>query len=141
MKNIRARGITRDGKPVFSEEVEHVAVVNWLTANGVYCLHIPNEVPRMRGDRLAQIIWFKKQKRKGAKPGASDIFIPKSPPAVPEAKGTFIEMKALDGKKPSDDQMEFGDRMVQYGYIFGWHRGAEAAIEWLESLGYGQRLP
>ena len=55
--------------------------------------------------------------------------------------GVALELKALDGGKPSEKQMEFMDRLVQRGWVCGWHRGAEAAIEWLESLGYGKRLP
>jgi hypothetical protein len=134
VRNERARGITKDGKPIFSEDIEHIIVAQWLTINGVFFCHVPNEGKRS---------WAtgKKLKRMGMRKGVVDFLIFDPPPR--EARmhhapiGTVMELKALDGKKPTDEQIDFMTEMERRGYAIGCFYGSDAAIKWLESLGYG----
>ena len=135
MKNVRARGVTKDGKPIFPESVEHVRVAEWLDANQVFYFHPANG--ELRHPRVARQL-----KNMGVKPGVPDFVIldrPHNQPIGNGIVGVGLELKALDGAKPSEKQMDFMDRMVQRGWLCGWHRGAEAAIEWLKELGYEKR--
>ena len=127
MKNQRARGITKDGKPIFNEDHEHIIVADWLNAKGIMFIHTPNEGRRS---------WAtgKKLKRMGMRKGVPDFLIFDKPMVF--APGAALELKALDGARPSEEQLGFLDRLDERGWLIHWCRGADAAIEWLESLGY-----
>lgn len=129
MKNQRARGITKDGKPIFNEDHEHIIVADWLNAKGIMFIHTPNEGRRS---------WAtgKKLKRMGMKKGVPDFLIFDAPKGWPSLSGVAIELKALDGSKPSAEQLSFLSGLNLRGWRVHWCRGADAAIEWLESLGY-----
>lgn len=129
MKNQRARGITKDGKPIFNEDHEHIIVADWLNAKGIMFIHTPNEGRRS---------WAtgKKLKRMGMKKGVPDFLIFDPPSTLGLMAGTALELKALDGNKPSPEQLEFLYGLDKRGWLTGWCRGADAAIKWLEGLGY-----
>lgn len=132
MRNYRARGITPDGKPIFAEVHEHITVAHWLAVHGVLFIHVPNE-----GRRAWQT--GKTLKLMGMRAGVSDFIIFDTPPKYPSSRGTVLELKALDGNVPTDNQNEFLADMRLLGWLSSWQRGADAAIRWLESLGYSKR--
>lgn len=132
MRNERARGITADGKPIFSEAHEHTYVAAWLDSHKIFWAHPAN-------GELRHPVVAKRLKRMGVKPGIPDFLIFDKPPREAGCVGAALELKALDGGKPRPAQADFMDNLVQRGWMCGWHRGADAAIRWLESLGYGAR--
>jgi hypothetical protein len=136
MRNFRARGITKDGKPIFRESLEHENVAQWLAFNGVFFIHVPNEVLPMRGTREAFISALRQRKRMGVTPGVADFLIFDRPPAKPKKLGAVLELKALDGAIPTPDQRKFLIEMDLRGYETTWQRGYDAAVKWLKSLGY-----
>lgn len=75
-----------------------------------------------------------KLKAQGVKTGVSDLFLP-----VPlnERCGLWIEFKATKGR-PSPEQLEWIDRMVEVGYlamvIWGWKSAIEAIDAYLGGL-------
>lgn len=130
MSNVRARGVTKDGKPIFNEDIEHLTVAHWLTLRGVNFIHVPNEGKRS---------WAtgKKLKRMGMTKGVADFIIFDLPPLVEDRIGALLELKALDAPL-SAFRIEqkawmalLEDRWLGY---CAW--GSDAAIKWLESLGY-----
>ena len=129
MRNYRARGITKDGQPIFDEYFEHCAVAAWLDANGVFYAHPANGEWR-------HPVTAKKLKRMGVKPGCPDFLI--FSPSGAQNKPTALELKAVDGRGPSDVQQAFLTALGAFGWHVGWHRGADAAIRWLEGLGYSK---
>lgn len=146
MRNARARAITADGKPIFPEKEEHKTVARWLFINGIFFIHVPNEIPNLRKGKRTQedignrVQWYRQQKQMGLRPGASDFIIFDPPPAYPDKKGAVMELKALDGGNPSPEQYEFLSEMGARRWANSWWRGSDAAIKWLESLGYGKEV-
>jgi hypothetical protein len=133
MKNYHARGVTKSGKPIFSEDHEHQIVAAWLNAHGIFWIHSPNGGSR-------NMIEAKKLKRMGVKAGVSDFIIFDPPPKVLMAPGAVLELKALDGRVPTKEQQDFLFDMKARNWAWSWHRGSEAAIKWLEDYcGYGKR--
>jgi len=147
MRNYRARGITADGKPIFDEAHEHIIVADWLTMHGVFFIHVPmgekrpgfyKETPDGKKKWISPT--GKKLKRMGARAGVVDFLIFDPPPiATGYPRGTVLEIKALDGAKPTPEQIQFLWDMDARGYAAQWWRGSDAAIKWLQSLGYGRR--
>ena len=133
MKNYHARGVTKDGKPIFSEDHEHQLVAAWLNAHGIFWIHAPNGGSR-------NVIEAKKLKRMGVMAGVCDFIIFDPPPLVLNAVGAVFELKALDGRSPTVEQMTFMNSMSAHNWATGWGKGSEAAIKWLsEYCGYGRR--
>jgi len=129
MRNYRARGISKDGRPIFDETHEHCVVAEWLDANKVFYAHPANGEWR-------HPVTAKKLKRMGVKAGCPDFLI--FQPSGAHNKPTALELKALDGRAPSVDQVAFMAGLELCGWVIGWHRGADTAIKWLESLGYAR---
>ena len=135
MRNYRARGVTPDGKPIFAEAHEHEVVAAWLTMHGIFFIHVPNE-----GKRSWQT--GKQLKRMGMVKGCPDFLIFDGVPFTVGQdfvvnRPTALELKAVDGKVPTAEQIAFLSHLRQRGWVADWCRGSEAAIKWLESLGYG----
>lgn len=132
---MRPRVNVKAGRVVLipSEEDEHITVADWLRARRVFFIHTPNEGRHHVSYRV-------KQKRMGLLPGVSDFLIFQCPPAF-DGVGMFhrcgvaLELKALDGT-PTKEQHQFLIQLESMGWVIGWHRGADAAIRWLSSLGY-----
>lgn len=127
---MRPRVNVKAGRVVLipSEEDEHITVADWLRLRRVFFIHTPNEGKHHVSYRV-------KQKRMGLLPGVSDFLI-FDHARVGGFIGTAMEIKALDGKPPSTEQHEFLCHIRSKGWAAGWHKGADAAIRWLESLGY-----
>ncbi len=51
--------------------------------------------------------------------------------------GIALELKAMDGKKPTEKQQWWLGQFQKMGWISTWCRGADAAIGFLEVVGYG----
>ena len=64
-------------------------------------------------------------KAQGMCVGQADIFL-----AIPRAGfcGKYIELKTLTGKPPTQDQLDFGDAMLEQGYLFEVAKGLDARI-------------
>lgn len=127
--NVRARGVTKAGEPIFPEWIEQVWVAEWLTAKGIFFTASANG--ELRHKAVA-----KKLKRMGVLPGVSDIIIFDPPPKFRDRKGVVLELKALDGDEPTENQREFLRLMHDRYWLTHWDRGSDAAIKWLESVGY-----
>jgi hypothetical protein len=130
MSNYRARGVTFDHKPIFDETHEQCTVAAWLDLHGIMYCHPANG--EWRHPATA-----KKLKRMGVKPGVPDILI--FTPSGLANKPTALELKAVDGATPSKAQRCWLDNLERLGWTTGWAKGADAAIRWLEELGYGRR--
>jgi hypothetical protein len=128
VRNYRAKAI-KDGQPVFSEDHEQGILVAWLDTNHIFYTHVPNGGWRHPATA-------RRLKRMGVKPGCPDILI--FDPSPRHNCPTALELKALDGDPPTVLQQGFMANLMRNGWIVGWNRGADAAIKWLESLGYGQ---
>lgn len=128
---MRPRVNVKAGRVVLipSEEDEHITVADWLRARRVFFIHVPNE-----GKHKPQ--YRKKQARMGLLPGVADFLIFDKPKNGRSSVGTAMELKALDGRPPSREQLNFLDALEAVDWETGWHRGADEAIRWLTELGY-----
>lgn len=126
---MRPRVNVKAGRVVLipSEEDEHITVADWLRARRVFFIHTPNE--GKRSWRTGKTL-----KRMGLLPGVADFLI--FDHTLQVDYGVAMELKARDGKPPTQEQKDFLAEMERVGWITGWHRGADAAIRWLISLGY-----
>lgn len=128
-----------------TEAQEQAALAEWLEWQGVAWMHCPNEGKRSRitGHNL---------KRQGMKPGFPDVlvFTPPShvddlpecamPPARGQAvKGTAIELKRRKGGQLQASQREWLNLLHRMGWVTAVCKGADEAIELLQTLGYGKR--
>jgi hypothetical protein len=111
------------------EEVDHMAVAQYLNTLGLFWLHIPNE-----GKRKAST--GAKLKRLGLLGGAADIIIFDAPPLHPCAKGVALELKRTKGGSTSEDQEKFLEKMGNRGWITHVAHGANAALDFLRGLGW-----
>ncbi len=124
MRNIRARGV-KNGRPVFSEAIETMKVAHWLRFNKINFCHVPNG--ELRDIRVARRL-----KLMGVERGVSDFIIFDPPRCKQHYCGTALELKALDGKPPTEAQIKFLDMLRAHGWLATWLYGAEDAIKWLE---------
>jgi len=108
------------------EKHEQAAVIGWsshIPEIRGRLFHIPNGGSRHKLEAVAL-------KRQGVRAGVSDLFLP-----VPKGKfhGMWIEMKAVNGAKPSKAQQEWLDDMESLGYAAIVAYGAEQAINGLKN--------
>lgn len=129
VRNYRARAV-KDGKPVMPESYEHEIVAAWLNVHKIVYCHVPNG--EWRHPATARRL-----KRLGVKPGVPDFLIFDPPPLMRVTCGTVLEIKALDGKL-ADLQAQWLCLFQDRGWIASVKYGANEAIKWLESLGYGK---
>lgn len=106
-----------------SEHDQQVAVVDWCDAHGIPVFAIPNG--GLRSKRTAAML-----KAEGVKAGVPDLFIP-----LPrgEFAGLFCEMKDVKGRPPRKSQMEWLELLNAQGYAAYWAKGAEQAIQLIQS--------
>lgn len=111
------------------EEVDHMAVARYLDILGLLYIHVPSEGKRKKstGGKL---------KAMGAPKGFPDFQIFDAPPLNPCAKGVCLELKRQKGGKITDDQRQWIEALRQRGWIAEISEGANAAIAWLQSLGW-----
>lgn len=129
---LRAKDVLRP-----SEQEEHSLLADWLDAHGLVWFHPPLGGYRRKVE--AAILHGL-----GARAGVPDFIIFSPPPLVPSARGAAIELK-----RRGRDQELFGGvspeqhRWIAMLHVVGWCArvcyGADEAISWLESLGYGRR--
>jgi hypothetical protein len=91
------------------EDVGQIALVKWLKLMKIPVIHIPNEGKRS----FATARWLESM---GMYRGAADLFIARV--RIPFG-GYWIEMKKK-GKKPTELQAAFLDKMKVEGYYTGW---------------------
>lgn len=106
-----------------SEADEQMAVVEWLDRKGYdMAFHIPNGGFRLKSEAA-------KMKAMGVRPGVPDLFLP-----YPRGRyhGLFIEMKDVDGRKPTKAQREWLELLDAKGYQTAWAKGADMAIKMIE---------
>ena len=124
---------TMPRKPCPLESVEQCKLAQWLDARGVLWTHVPNEGKRK--PRTGATL-----KRMGLKRGVPDVLIFSHPKIGTDMSriisGAAIELKRQYGGKPTDEQIEWLDQLDQLGWAARVCNGADAAIEWLEELGY-----
>ena len=98
--------------------------MKWCRLKNIPVIHIPNEGKRS----VATAIWLEAM---GMYRGASDLFLARPCGAY---GGFFIEMKAR-GKKPTERQQEFLDKMQAEGYkaacFDDWTKAKQAIEEYL----------
>lgn len=113
------------------EDTEQIVVATWLRHNKILFIHVPNQ-------RNASVQEMVKLKAMGVLKGTSDLLVLARVPKHPEVRGVAIEMKAMGGRvKP--DQREFIERVTEEGWLARPCFGADEAIEFLKSLGFGGR--
>jgi hypothetical protein len=114
-----------------TEETEQRTFCAWLDVWSICYMHVPNEGKR-------SLVAGKRLKGVGLKPGFPDLIIFDHPPAKPEAPGVIIEMKTKNPRsKLSPQQKSWLTNLTRRGWITSVCNGAEAAIEFMVSLGYG----
>ena len=112
------------------EGVEQLCVVDWLALHKIDFYHIPNESKRSPQEGFML-------KLLGLQPCASDLIITTRPPLFPECRGVALEMKSRTGTATPGQKQWQQDRVERDGYLVNICRGADTAIAWLQSLGYG----
>ena len=114
-------------QPLESWEQERVA--RWLDARDIIWAHIPNEGKRSLRTGAAL-------KRQGLKPGAPDIMVFSTAPDFPAFRGVAIELKRVNGDKPTANQQRWLKDLDRVGWYSAVCEGHEEAIQVLESLGW-----
>ena len=117
--------------PVPTEDVEQIAVADWLRAHKV-CFHHANR----KGQRKVQHIV--KEARLGSSKGFPDLLIFDPPPRKLGYVGVAIEMKRVRGSIVAAEQREWLLALGNRGWYAEVCKGATEAIKTLESLGYGK---
>lgn len=112
-----------------TEDVEHLAVAQYLNRLGLRWVHVPNEGKRSpkTGARLKAV---------GMRAGFPDICIFDAPPLNPCAKGVCIELKRQRGGKVTDDQRYWLAELGLRGWVTTVAEGANEAIEFLKAQGW-----
>lgn len=120
----------RDLVPTEEQEMETLAA--WLDLHRILWFHPANE-----GHHKPQ--WRAKMAKLGLKPGVPDCIIIDRVPKFPQVRGVAIELKRRKGGRVSEQQDRWLGDMALRGWFAADCRGADAAIELLEQLGFGQR--
>jgi hypothetical protein len=113
-----------------SEDEAQRIVCEYLDlCRAIYC-HVPNGGKR---SKIEAAIF----KGLGVKPGVPDLLIFDPPPRFPDYVGVALELKREKGGRLSDEQAEWLEKLRLRGWMAEHHAGSNAAIDWLESLGFG----
>lgn len=119
------------------EETEQIILASWLDWNKVLYCHVPNGGYR-------HPVTANRFKAQGVKPGVPDVLIFDRPYPVENGKvhsGVAIELKRKDKSLSnlSVHQVKWLADLTERGWLCMHFYGADSAIEWLKSLGYGRR--
>lgn len=108
--------------PIPTEEVEQIAVVQYLELKGHKYSHIPNSTFTKS--------WSVKSrnKRMGVRPGLPDLF------CIIGDTPVWIEMKRLKGGTLSAAQKEWIEALEQAGQTVKVCRGADEAIKFIQQI-------
>lgn len=88
------------------ESKEQEALCRWMDDNNIFYFAVPNGGSRHK----LEAVNLKKQ---GVKKGVSDLIV------MLNSKILFVEMKRVKGSITSDEQIDFIDRVTQFGYSDG----------------------
>uniref|UniRef100_A0A6H1ZPD5 Putative VRR-NUC domain-containing protein n=1 Tax=viral metagenome TaxID=1070528 RepID=A0A6H1ZPD5_9ZZZZ len=119
------------------EETEQITLASWLDWNHVLYCHVPNGGYR-------HPVTANRFKAQGVKAGVPDILIFDRPYPVEDGThyvGIAIELKRKDKSlgRLSANQAHWISALRERGWLCNAFYGADAAIEYLKSLGYGVR--
>ena len=119
------------------EETEQITLASWLDWNNVLYCHVPNGGYR-------HPVTANRFKAQGVKAGVPDILIFDRPYHNDEGKiyvGVAIELKRKDKSlgNLSENQAKWISALRERGWLCNAFYGADAAIDYLKSLGYGVR--
>lgn len=119
-----------DGKPIVpTEHQEQAAVIAWWwISHGKYRLP-PFALFACPNGGARDAITGSLLKAEGVRPGAPDLILAVPTPSF---SGWFGEMKKIDGRDATDDQIAFRDYFLSAGYSAGVHYGAASAIKAIE---------
>ncbi len=104
-------------------------MVHWLDARGILFCAVPNG--QLRSKRVGAQL-----KREGTRSGVPDILVFTPAPRFPNFRGIAIEMKRVQGRKPTDNQLRWLKNLDRVGWYSAVCEGHEEAIQVLESLGW-----
>lgn len=136
-----ARAAKVKAMPCPTEEAEQVTVAAWLKRHRIRFHHSPNggNRDRRKDPKTGRVfsVTAMKMKRMGTSNGFPDLTILDAPPMFPNAPGAMIEMKRLQGGVASDEQKDWIAYLKGRGWQVTVAHGADEAINFLQSLGYG----
>lgn len=116
-----------------SENAEQIAVVSYLRdcRPAVLFAHVANErrCSPAEGARL---------KAMGVRAGLPDLILFTPPPAIPGARGAFLELKSRHGGQRGPLQIAWANALRNLGYVGDFAEGAAAAVTMLKAWGYRQ---
>ena len=112
-----------------AEDVEQVALAQYLDYKGLKWAHVPNG-----GQRSKAVAG--KLKAQGVKPGVPDCLIFETPPNYPMAKGVAIELKRIKGGTVSQEQRGWLDHLGSQGWCCHVARGWKDAQAFLTEMGW-----
>lgn len=118
-----------------AEDAEQVKLAQWLDLHKILWCHVPNGGKR-------GITTARKLKAHGVKAGVPDVLIfDRAPVMIAHGKGctgVAIELKRIKDGQTSADQKKWLADLTERGWICEVCAGADKAIEFLQSLGYGR---
>jgi len=117
-----------------TEADEQVRLVKHLRSAGLAVFAVPNGGSRNKIEAL-------NLKRQGVSAGVPDLFVASRPPASPDCRGIFLEMKRTrpaDSKRHmlSPEQQAWHDVLRGCGYTVLTCYGAASALDALRGLGF-----
>jgi hypothetical protein len=116
-----------------TEGQEQAQLAKWLKSHSI--AYAANLEGMYHGDPVRGAV----AKSRGAKKGRPDIEIFTPCPKHPTARGVAIELKSTrPGAKASPEQLAWLEKLTHCGWVTYVAHGCADAVEWLESLGYGQ---
>jgi hypothetical protein len=102
-----------------SESDEMKALCEWLNYKGLIWKHCRDEI---------------RMKAMASSTGFPDLLIVS--PAKYAPHGAALELKDIDGKKPTKDQMAWITAFQKIGVMATWRKGFIESVKWLTQLGY-----
>lgn len=122
------------GARVPTEAQEQAVVAQWLRMRpSLLWTHVGH-------GELRNIVVARRLRTAGLAPGVPDLLIfdrpPRAPADAPQAVGVAIEMKRTKGGRVSPEQTAWLDGLRQRGWLCYVCKGADAAIDQLQRLGY-----
>ena len=114
------------------EAAEQAALFRWLRRHRIRAFAVPNG--GLRPGRAGFTL-----KAQGVTKGIPDLLIIDKPPNKPEVVGIALELTRASGKLSDirPEQLEWLALFEERGWLSAVAYGADAAVDWLKSLGFG----